>query len=519
MKNKKNRNPRHDELAKAILQMPLAIFKLLFSAIGSLYQNLISKLRFSITFRINIMYAFVILFALMVVNLCLLGGGFAWMFQNEGHVLNRDYLLTEAYLKNSSSIPEAQLKQQAQLYDISISLFDKDGKLVFTTEPPEKETTFLGKNTDGNIVIEQDSNRKLMLTAALPTTATTPSKGNVFGNYIYAMVLMDEFTSSTSNYQIQIVDFLPEEAFYAGIFVLVLLGMDIFFLMFIMMVGTRSSKKILSPIQTMTDTVKSITINQIDTRLDISGSKNELKDLARTFNEMLDRIQASYEKQNQFVSDASHELRTPISVIQGYVGILDRWGKDDKSVLEESIAAIKTESENMKDLIEKLLFLARGENNTQKLEKQDFYMDELLDELLKETRLIDTTHQILCGKNDRALINADRNLIKMALRTFVDNSIKYTPEGGTIKLECAVQSNTAALVVEDTGIGISSQDLPRVFDRFYRADKSRTKQTGGTGLGLSIAKWILLKHGGSVKIESTLNVGTKISFSLPLKEE
>ncbi len=516
MKNKRNHDHRFHDLIKAVLQLPIAIFKILFSALGTLYKNLISKLRFSITFRINIMYAFVILFALMILNLCILGGAFALMFQNEAHGLKKDYLLTEAYLKSSSSIPEAQLKQQAQLYDITIAVFDQDQKPLFSTAPTTEEPIFISKDNGSSIIIEQD-NDKLMLTAALPKDATEPVKSNVFGNYIYAMVLTEPFKSGTTNYQVQIVDRLTDEAFYAGIFVIALLGIDLFFLMFIMLVGTRSSKKILSPIQTMTDTVKSITINQIDTRLDISGSKNELKDLARTFNEMLDRIQASYEKQNQFVSDASHELRTPIAVIQGYVGILDRWGKDDKSVLEESIAAIKTESENMKDLIEKLLFLARGENNTQKLEKEDFYINELLDELIKETKLIDSRHQIVCGCNDTAMMNADRSLIKMALRTFVDNSIKYTPEGGTIKLECAVQNNRAELVVEDTGIGISSQDLPRVFDRFYRADKSRTKQTGGTGLGLSIAKWIILKHEGSIKIESTLNVGTKISFSLPLK--
>lgn len=499
-----------------MVMLPIAVFKIFISALGTLYKNLISKLRFSITFRINIMYAFVILFALMILNLCILGGALGLMFQNEAQGLKKDYLLTEAYLKNSSSIPEAQLKQQAQLYDITITVFDQEQKSLFSTAPPEEKINFVSKNNGSSVVLQQDNDR-LLLTTAFPSEASGPVKSNVFGNYIYAMVLTEQFKSDTVDYQVQIIDRLSEEAFYAGIFVIVLLGIDLFFLVFIMLVGTRSSKKILSPIQAMTDTVKSITINQIDTRLDISGSKNELKDLARTFNEMLDRIQASYEKQNQFVSDASHELRTPIAVIQGYVGILDRWGKDDKSVLEESIVAIKTESENMKDLIEKLLFLARGENNTQKLDKKDFYINELIDELLKETKLIDSSHQIVCSRNDTAMINADRSLIKMALRTFVDNSIKYTPEGGTIKLECTVQNNVAALVVEDTGIGISSQDLPRVFDRFYRADKSRTKQTGGTGLGLSIAKWIILKHEGTVKIESTLNVGTKISFSLPLK--
>jgi signal transduction histidine kinase len=240
----------------------------------------------------------------------------------------------------------------------------------------------------------------------------------------------------------------------------------------------------------------------LGTRLDVSGSKNELKDLAKTFNNMLDRIQSAYEKQNQFVSDASHELRTPISVIQGYANLLDRWGKSDSQVLEESITAIKTESESMKELIEKLLFLARGDKDTQKLEKEDFYINELIDEIIKETALIDNIHEVTSMRNEKLLINADRSLLKEAFRIFVDNSVKYTPEGGKIKLECSPEKNSTIITIEDTGIGISEKDLPHIFDRFYRADKSRTKETGGTGLGMAIAKWIILRHEGTIKVLS-----------------
>lgn len=303
---------------------------------------------------------------------------------------------------------------------------------------------------------------------------------------------------------------------YAVLLSNVIFILGIISLIAIIMLGSRASKKFLSPVKNMNETVKEISINDLGRRIDVKGSKNELKDLAKTFNDMLDRIQNSVEQQNQFISDASHELRTPISVIQGYVNLLDRWGKDDRSVLEESIASIKSESENMKELVEKLLFLARGDKNTQRVEKENFMLNELIDELIKETRLIDKDHIIESDYNDEIDIRADRKLMKEALRIFIDNSIKYTPSGGTVKLDSYLKDNAAVIVVSDTGIGISEEDIPHIFDRFYRADKSRTKSSGGTGLGLSIARWIIGRHRGKIDIWSQMDIGTVIKITIPI---
>lgn len=290
-------------------------------------------------------------------------------------------------------------------------------------------------------------------------------------------------------------------------------------LFIIAIVVSKASKKFLSPLKSMTDTVREISINALDKRLNVKGSKNELKDLAKTFNEMLDRIESSVEQQNQFVSDASHELRTPISVIQGYANLLYRWGKNDREVLEESINAIKSESENMKELVEKLLFLARGDKNAQKVEKEDFILSELINELIRETKLVHKDHHIESDHNEKFSVYADRKLIKEALRIFMDNSIKYTKKGGTIKLDSHFiqHTNTAVITVADTGIGISKEHIPHIFERFYRADKSRTKSSGGTGLGLSIAKWILDMHQGTIDVWSELDIGTVIKITFPVK--
>ncbi|MGI6712787.1 MAG: sensor histidine kinase [Bacillota bacterium] len=287
-------------------------------------------------------------------------------------------------------------------------------------------------------------------------------------------------------------------------------------LIFLIFFGSKTSRKLLSPVKAMTRTVEDISINDMDKRLDISGSKDELKDLAKTFNDMLDRIQKSVEQQNQFVSDASHELRTPIAVIRGYADLLNRWGKDDRKVLEESVSAIKNEAENMNALIEKLLFLARGDKNTQKVEKQSFLLNEIIDEILRETKIIDTNHQILNDRNDEIMIFADKKLIKEAIRIFVDNSIKFTPAGGTIKLNSYRNDQKVVISIEDTGTGISKEDLPHIFERFYMADKSRTKKISGTGLGLAIAKWIIDNHQGKINVWSQINAGTVVKIELPL---
>ena len=304
---------------------------------------------------------------------------------------------------------------------------------------------------------------------------------------------------------------------YAGAIAGIILLSDVVLLALMLPIGSRVSKRLLLPVKKMTETVKIISAKDMNTRLDLSGSKDELKDLAKTFNDMLERLQSSYEIQNQFVSDASHELRTPIAVIQGYANLLDRWGKEDKAVLEESIAAIKSESESMKKLVEQLLFLARSDKHSQKIEMVDFKINVLIDEVVKETKIIDSKHEILNQYNENITINGDRNLLKEALRVFIDNSIKYTEESGVIKINSYSKNKNLIIEVEDTGSGILKEDLPHIFDRFYRADKSRTKETGGTGLGLSIAKWIIVKHKGNIEVQSKVGWGTKISILLPLK--
>jgi signal transduction histidine kinase len=312
---------------------------------------------------------------------------------------------------------------------------------------------------------------------------------------------------------------LDDIQFFKDVLLVLLIIFDTVAILICVSLGTKASRELVRPIDEMTLIVRQINANDMDRRLNVKGMHDELKELAMTFNEMLDRIENSYETQNRFTSDASHELRTPIAVIQGYINMLDRWGKADGEILEESIEAIKSESHNMKRLTEKLLLLAKADKGILEMEFEYFELNDLISEITKETQMIDSSHTITNNINEVKSIYADRESLKQAVRIFVDNAVKYTPEGGKIALNSYINKKKIYIEIEDNGIGISKEDMNNIFNRFYRVDKSRTKESGGHGLGLSIAKWIISQHKGEIEVKSELNKGTVITLILsPMQE-
>ncbi|MGE5372538.1 MAG: sensor histidine kinase [Solirubrobacterales bacterium] len=288
-------------------------------------------------------------------------------------------------------------------------------------------------------------------------------------------------------------------------------------LLFAIWSGSFLSRRILEPIRGMTQAAREIEVNNLDRRLPVNHTKDELETLARTFNTMLDRIQTGFDQQRQFISDASHELRTPVTVLTGYAEMLDRWGKEDPSALQEGVDAIRSEAANMHALIENLLFLARTDKGKQEVAFRRVELAPLIEEVYRDTLVIAPEHQVRLGRNDPVLLEADPVLIKQMLRVFVENSVKYTPAGGEIALESRQTEGFSEISIRDSGVGIPAAEQTKVFDRFYRVDKSRTKATGGTGLGLSIARWIAEQHHGIIAVQSMPNAGTTFTVQLPLR--
>ena len=242
---------------------------------------------------------------------------------------------------------------------------------------------------------------------------------------------------------------------------------------------------------------------------------DDLAGLETAVNNLIARMRDGYRQQVRFVDDASHELRTPIAVIGGYADMLDRWGKTDPQVLEESIRAIRTETEHMKTLVEQLLFLARGDAGRTTPSMQAVDAAALMSEVWEESRMIDPDHEYILKTEGSLPVRGDEALLKQAVRILTDNAAKYSAAGTRITLRAYAQGGNACLDVQDNGIGMGREDAARMFDRFYRADRARNSETGGSGLGLSIAQWIVGRHGGSFRVTSYEDVGTRVTIVLP----
>lgn len=273
----------------------------------------------------------------------------------------------------------------------------------------------------------------------------------------------------------------------------------------------------LRPIATITRTARAIALSKgFSRRLEDTGSRDELGQLGLTFNEMLASLEEAYAAQQRFVADASHELRTPLTAIRANLGLLKR--QRDTLPVDERIALVEAaadESDRMARLVSDLLSLARADAG-QRLQMQKVELDRLLLEVYGEARLLADGVKVTIDEIDEVSLMGDPDRLKQLILSLVDNAIRYTPVNGQVRLSLSKDTTTAVLEVADTGIGISAEDLPHIFERFYRADKARARDAAGTGLGLSIANWIVDQHGGEMRATSTQGRGSVFTVQLPL---
>lgn len=280
---------------------------------------------------------------------------------------------------------------------------------------------------------------------------------------------------------------------------------------------TLTARTMLSPLKGMLERIDKITVEDMSARLDPVESQDELNELSMRINRMLDGIQEAFDRQSNFISDASHELRTPISVIRGYSDLLARWGKTDESVLTESIDAIRAEAANMKSIVEQLLYLAKlGSFQSRPTE---FELSEVVKDIVSAYDMTSVDKTIKCKAQKGVIVYADKGLVVELIRVIADNAIKYTPAGGHVEVSVTKSDGMAEVVVADNGVGISEEDLPHIFDRFYRCDKARGRTEGSTGLGLAIAKSIAEMMGGNITAKSVLGKGSKFTITFPLISE
>jgi two-component system OmpR family sensor kinase len=284
--------------------------------------------------------------------------------------------------------------------------------------------------------------------------------------------------------------------------------------------GYFLARKSLAPVVAMSSQAGRIGAENLHERLPIQNAKDELGSLAASFNELLERVDQSFERQRRFMSDASHELRTPAAILRGESEVALSRAERSAEEYRESLAVLHAEAQRLTQIVEDLFTLTRADAGQYPLSPKDFYLDELAADCAHATRSLALAKQITltCEVREELPIRADEALLRRMILNLLDNAIKYTPRGGRVSLSCERDGSEYALNVTDTGSGIPTELQQRVFERFFRVDKARTRSEtdgGGAGLGLSIARWIAEAHSGRLLLARSDSSGSTFTALLP----
>jgi signal transduction histidine kinase len=280
--------------------------------------------------------------------------------------------------------------------------------------------------------------------------------------------------------------------------------------------GYFLSRSMLKPVDRVSSLAARISSTNLKERINYQGPDDEMKRLADTFDDMLGRLESAFESQKQFIQDASHELRTPIAIAQTNIEVIEMDEKAAKRDYKRLMEVLKGSMERMSRLNEKLLLLSEIDQTQVKWAMVD--VATLLEEVAAEASAEATAAGVslkLEPASEEMFVRGDALLLRQAIVNLVDNAIKYNRPGGMVKISSQAEDSQVVVQVQDNGIGISQTDQQRIFDRFYRVDKSRSRAQGGSGLGLAIVKKIVEDHGGTISVESTLGEGSTFRMILP----
>lgn len=283
--------------------------------------------------------------------------------------------------------------------------------------------------------------------------------------------------------------------------------------------GLLLARKSLAPVAAMTERAESIGARNLHERLAVKNSRDELGRLATVLNNLLSRLDRSFESLRQFTADASHELRTPLSIIRGEAEVALSQNRDEAEY-RESLAIVHDEARRLSQMVDDMLALARADDRQQGLKIEEFYLNDLVEECVKSSQVLALAKSIVLTLDPATDITfrGDESLIRRMIVNLLNNAIKYTPAGGHVSVKLTSGDTRIEIVVADTGVGIPADSTSRIFERFYRADRARSRSDGGTGLGLSIAKRVADAHNGSINLDSKPGVGSTFTISLPINK-
>lgn len=359
---------------------------------------------------------------------------------------------------------------------------------------------------------------RLMAHYDLPVPAKASSAYNILSVDLPLRALVNELSAGGQTYRIQVA--APMDDFYDAIerFKWMVLLLSPMVVVLASAGGYWLSRKALAPVDQITRAAEDINSNNLAKRLDVRQSGDELQRLSETLNSMLGRLESSFNRITQFTADASHELRTPLALMRTTTEVSLRTSQtvaDYRAAQEEILA----ELEKTSSLVEKLMLLARADAGVESLQHAPVDLAECLRDACKDGQVLAEVKQLRFEKDidaQKFFIAGDMQALHRLFLILIDNAVKYTPPGGSVSVALTQNNGSAIAEFRDTGIGVSDEDLPHIFDRFYRADKARSREVGGVGLGLSIARWVAEAHRGTIEVQSTPGAGSVFRIRLPL---
>lgn len=506
------------------------------------FQNL------AITKRITILYGGIFSLSLMLISIFFFVNITILEQNNVRQQLESTIQNIEEYLDKGGTLTNEVLEQLLDNKYVEVSIFSIDenrgynshvgeipsfiqnpsGILEEAAQPPNVIDALLGKNgseegsetSEERKVPEEKNESKDFRIRSIRETGKDFQEFILDGiNGQQFMLINATYKTGGDVYRIQVFKQLNGNSYFIRNFLFKMILADLLGIFCAFLAGRYVSRRVLKPVEQIRTTAERISIEDLSQRIDLDGPDDEMRELSQTFNSMIDRLEVAFQKQNQFVSDASHELRTPISVIQGYANLINRWGKSNPEVLQESIDSIISETEHMKELIQNLLFLAKSDQNRMNTKKEPMFLNDVAKETAREMELLDSKRQITYEEDGLVEVYADSDLLKQMLWIYAENALKYTAEDGTIEIRVWKDRKYGYVSVKDNGIGIAEEEQDKIFDRFYRADKSRNKEISGTGLGLAIALWIARSHDAQIQVESSLGEGSAFITKFRLYDE
>ncbi|WP_227395377.1 sensor histidine kinase [Jeotgalibacillus aurantiacus] len=424
-----------------------------------------------------------------------------WMLQEEENSVRSVVADLERFYQSRSPVitmndVEDSRELAQQIYDQGqiITFYNADGYELFTLQRRgEAEISVPFMPVSEPVLSEERIEGRNILFAAFPVE----SQG--FNGYIYVIHPLDSYNSMVS-YMIVLS---------------VILGLGA--LLFSTVAAYFLSGKFIQPVTELGKTMKKTQQEGFQNQLLMPEVQDEVGGLIEIFNDMMQELEKNFLKQRQFAEDASHEMRTPLQIIEGHLALIQRWGKKDPEVLEESLSISLQELERIKKLVNDLLLLSKADRDMVREHPVQVNPADIIQTVCTKMKSIYPDRSITCQAED-APIGIEKEHLEQVLIIFIDNALKYSPDDAPVELSGRKQNNRYEMIITDYGEGIPAEHLPHIFDRFYRVDKSRSREAGGNGLGLSIAKRLLDMYKVGVGITSSPE-GTKVRMEFPIYTE